>query len=93
MGAWRTDMPRSATVRAVTDVEVLLLGRAAFTRLVGKCSRIIERNKQLYDEMNAQLAETELSVAKLIEAPPVVATAGATAEADSDGQSERKFEF
>jgi CRP-like cAMP-binding protein len=64
-------MPRSATVRAVTDVEVLSLGRAAFTRLVGKCSRIIERNAQLYEETTAQLAATKHSVTKIIEAPPV----------------------
>ena len=64
-------MPRSATVRAVTDVEVLSLGRADFTRLVGKCSRIIERNAHLYEETTAQLAATKKSVTKIIEAPPV----------------------
>ena len=58
-------------MRAVTDVEVLSLGRAAFTRLVGKCSRIIERNAQLYEETTAQLAATKQSVTKIIEAPPV----------------------
>jgi CRP-like cAMP-binding protein len=64
-------MPRSATVRAVTDVEVLSLGRAAFTRLVGNCSRIIERNAALYEKTTAQLAATKQSVTKMIDAPPV----------------------
>lgn len=88
-------MPRSATVRAVTDVEVLSLGRAAFTRMVGKCSRIIQRNAQLYEETTAQLAETELSVTKLIETPKVAGTARATVEAEeiSEGHSESTFDF
>lgn len=56
------DMPRSATVRAVTDVDVLSIGRAAFTRLVGKCARIIERNTQLYEATQTQLKEIKRSI-------------------------------
>ena len=76
-------------------MEVLSLARAAFTRLVGKCSRIIQRNAQLYEETTAQLAETELSVTKLIETLQVACNACATVETEEikEGHSERNFDF
>lgn len=69
-----TNMPRLATVRAVAeDVVVLSLGRAAFTRLVGKCQKIIERNTELHQQTQAQLVETQaMTSAMRIEPSPVV---------------------
>ena len=70
-----TNMPRLATVRAVAEeVVVLSLGRAAFTRLVGKCQKIIERSTQLHEQTQAQLAETQALTSSMRIEPPVTLT-------------------
>ena len=49
------DQPRAATVVAKGELKCVMLGRKPFTRLVGTCADILQRNQDLYEEVNAQL--------------------------------------
>ena len=37
------------------ELKCVMLGRKPFTRLVGTCADILQRNQDLYEEVNAQL--------------------------------------
>jgi cAMP-dependent protein kinase regulator len=47
------DMPRAATVTAVTDTKLLAMDRAAFLRLLGPITDLLARNMELYEAYTA----------------------------------------
>jgi cAMP-dependent protein kinase regulator len=47
------DMPRAATVTAVSDAKLLAMDRAAFLRLLGPITDLLARNMELYDAYTA----------------------------------------
>eukprot|EP01051_Picozoa_sp_SAG22_P019411 SAG22_NODE_3572_length_1636_cov_1.163956_1_plen_431_part_00 len=49
-----TDQPRAASVKAKGPVKCVMIGRKPFTRLVGQCDDILQRNQELYDSVNAK---------------------------------------
>ena len=50
-----TDQARAASVVAKGELKCAKLGRKPFTRLVGACSDILQRNQDLYENINSQL--------------------------------------